>query len=146
MRTWYVKKLSKLTNISVRTLHYYDKINLLKPSARGPNGYRLYSEDDLLNLEQIIALKFFGFTLAQIRMIIQSKADTLKLLRSQLNLIQEEISYLENAQRKLLTSTISELESKKNVDWHGIVELIEAYAQANELKRQQTTEFFENQS
>lgn len=67
MKTWYAKELSKLANVTVRTLHYYDKIDLLKPSIRLENKYRLYSESDLAKLQQIIALKFFGFELNQIK-------------------------------------------------------------------------------
>ena len=48
MKQWYAKELSQLTQVSVRALHHYDKIGLLKPSMRLPNGYRLYSEKDLL--------------------------------------------------------------------------------------------------
>ena len=59
MTHWYVKTLSKLTGVSVQTLHHYDRIDLLKPSLRLSNGYRVYSEKDLLQLQQIIALKFF---------------------------------------------------------------------------------------
>lgn len=61
MSKWYVKDLSKLTGVSVQTLHYYDRINLLNPSLRLQNGYRIYTEQDLLRLQKIIALKFFGF-------------------------------------------------------------------------------------
>jgi DNA-binding transcriptional MerR regulator len=43
MKQWYVKELSQLTQVSVRTLHHYDKIGLLKPELRLSNGYRLYS-------------------------------------------------------------------------------------------------------
>ena len=50
MTQWYVKDLSKLTGISVQTLHHYDRIDLLKPSARLSNGYRIYSEKDLLRI------------------------------------------------------------------------------------------------
>ncbi len=66
MAKWYVKDLSKLTGVSVQTLHHQDKINLLKPSLRLSNGYRIYSEEDLLRLQQIVALKFFGFELTSI--------------------------------------------------------------------------------
>jgi DNA-binding transcriptional MerR regulator len=59
MAQWYVKDLSKLTGVSVRTLHHYDQVGLLKPSIRQENGYRLYSERDLLKLQQIVALKYF---------------------------------------------------------------------------------------
>ena len=75
MAQWYVKELSKLTNVSVQTLHHYDRINLLKPSVRLPNGYRLYSEKDLLKLQQIIALKFFGFSLSQIKILLSKDVD-----------------------------------------------------------------------
>ncbi|MBV8801763.1 MAG: MerR family transcriptional regulator, partial [Gammaproteobacteria bacterium] len=77
MTQWYVKDLSKLTHISVQTLHYYDRIGLLKPSVRLPNGYRLYSENDLLKLQQIIALKFFGFALPQIKKLLSSDVNML---------------------------------------------------------------------
>lgn len=75
MTKWYVKDSSKLTNISVQTLHYYDHIDLLKPSLRMSNGYRIYSEKNLLKLQQIIALKFFGFELAQIQTLLNGKVE-----------------------------------------------------------------------
>ena len=62
MKGWYIKAFADLTGVSVRTLHHYDKIGLLKPSIRQANGYRLYSEADLLKQQQIIALKFFQAT------------------------------------------------------------------------------------
>ncbi len=49
MTQWYVKDLSKLTNVSVQTLHHYDRIDLLKPSVRLANGYRVYSENEVLD-------------------------------------------------------------------------------------------------
>ena len=52
--------------------HHYDRIGLLKASYRLENGYRLYSESDLLRLQQIIALKFFGFELSTIKTLITS--------------------------------------------------------------------------
>ena len=74
MVQWYVKELSKLTGVSRRTLHHYDTFGLLKPSVRLDNAYRLYSEGDLLKLQQIIALKFFGFGLAQIKTLLAGDA------------------------------------------------------------------------
>lgn len=46
MTKWYVKDLSKITGVSTQTLHHYDRIDLLKPSIRLANGYRVYSEKD----------------------------------------------------------------------------------------------------
>jgi DNA-binding transcriptional MerR regulator len=66
--------------VSVRTLHYYDKIDLLKPSLRLTNGYRLYSDKDLLKIQQIIALKFFGFELSQIKLLLVKQDDIVENL------------------------------------------------------------------
>jgi len=52
--------------VSVRTLHYYDEIDLLKPTYRKSNGRRSYSEEELLKLMEIIFLKKFGFNLKKI--------------------------------------------------------------------------------
>jgi len=53
MAQWYVKDLSKITQVFVQTRHHYDRIGLLKPSIRLRNNYRLYSEKNLLRLQQI---------------------------------------------------------------------------------------------
>lgn len=49
MKQWYVKEISKLTHVSVQTLHHYDRIGLLTPSIRLANNYRVYSEKDFAN-------------------------------------------------------------------------------------------------
>lgn len=58
-----VNEISKLTGITVRALHYYDEINLLKPSENSKAGYRLYSNEDIETLHQIMFLKEIGFEL-----------------------------------------------------------------------------------
>ena len=75
MTQFYIKDLSKLTGVSPQTLHHYDRIDLLKPSVRMANDYRLYGEKDLLKLKKIVSLKFFGFELSQIRILLESNAD-----------------------------------------------------------------------
>jgi len=60
--------------VTVRTLHHYDRLGLLSPSGRTDAGYRLYSDRDLLRLEQILALKFIGFPLAEIRKLLKRDA------------------------------------------------------------------------
>ena len=65
MAQWRIKEVSNLTKISIRMLHHYDKIGLLTPSTRALNGYRWYSKGNIVTLQQIIALKFFGFSLSQ---------------------------------------------------------------------------------
>ncbi len=68
MRT--TSQVAKLTNVSVRTLQYYDEIGLLKPSETTPSGYRLYNDKALQTLQQILFFKELGFKLKDIRDII----------------------------------------------------------------------------
>lgn len=126
MTQWYVKDLSKLTNVSVQTLHHYDRINLLKPSIRPPNGYRLYSERDLLSLQQIIALKFFGFKLSQIKSLLAGNAGALDHLAAQAQFLEEKAKTMLEASRTLKSIT-SNVKNNKSIPWETIIKLIEVY-------------------
>ena len=64
MRT--VKDVSELTGISVRTLHYYDEIGLLKPTSCSEAGYRLYDDKALETLQQILFFREFDMPLKEI--------------------------------------------------------------------------------
>lgn len=63
---------AKRAYVSIRTLRYYDRVGLLSPSERTDSGYRLYSEQDLATLQHILALKFLGLTLEEIRRCLDS--------------------------------------------------------------------------
>src|ERR687890_2073595 len=65
-RYYRVGEVAALTQISVRTLHYYDRIGLLRPALHSAGGYRLYGESELLRLQQILTLRYLGFPLKQI--------------------------------------------------------------------------------
>lgn len=67
MKKYTVNQLAKEAKITVRTLHYYDQINLLKPSQRSDKGYRLYDFQDKLKLQQILFYKEIGLSLNQIK-------------------------------------------------------------------------------
>ena len=60
-------KFAKMAGITLRTLRYYDEVDLLKPSARGENGYRLYHESDMITLQRIIALRYLRFSVEEIQ-------------------------------------------------------------------------------
>lgn len=66
-----VKELATLSGVSIRTLHYYDKIGLL-PAERRPSGYRIYSQDHLLLLQQILLQKSMGLSLEAIKQALQA--------------------------------------------------------------------------
>lgn len=98
-----VGDLAKQTGVSVRTLHYYDEIGLLSPSDRTEVGYRLYSKDDIMRLQQIVSLKQIGFSLEEIRDCLaqhdRSFAEIIQLhaskLRQQIELSQKLLERLE---------------------------------------------------
>jgi MerR family transcriptional regulator, thiopeptide resistance regulator len=69
-----VKQLADLAGVSVRTLHYYDEIDLLKPSSVGENGYRYYADDEVLRLQQILFFRELDFSLQAIRTILDDPA------------------------------------------------------------------------
>lgn len=84
-----VNQLSKLASISVRTLHYYDEIGLLKPAQTLENGYRQYGEEELLKLQQILFFRELDFSLEEIQRILASpNFNRLEALRDQRNLIE----------------------------------------------------------
>jgi DNA-binding transcriptional MerR regulator len=66
-RTYQVKEVARLAGVSVRALHHYDEIGLLVPSGRARSGYRLYNDDDLLRLQQILIGRELGMPLEAIR-------------------------------------------------------------------------------
>jgi DNA-binding transcriptional MerR regulator len=67
-RTYQVRDVSRLAGVSIRTLHYYEEIDLLVPTGRTAAGYRLYTEDDLFRLQQILIGRDLGLSLEQIRL------------------------------------------------------------------------------
>jgi DNA-binding transcriptional MerR regulator len=64
------REFAELAGVTVRTLHHYDRIGLLKARRRTDAGYRLYESGDLQRLEQIVALKYIGLSLRQIGMLL----------------------------------------------------------------------------
>ena len=72
--TYKVSDIAELAGISVRTLHHYDRIGLLKPSQLSGTGYRLYQESDLEKLQHILFYKELGFSLNEIKEILDNPA------------------------------------------------------------------------
>lgn len=134
MTEWYVKELSELTQVSVQTLHHYDRINLLKPSLRLANGYRLYSERDLLKLQQIIALKYFGFTLSQIKTLVSTDVDMIDQFSVQSKLLEKKANTLLEASQAL-KHIVSDCSRDKSISWETIIKLIEVYRMTEQFEK-----------
>ncbi|HEV7344530.1 MAG TPA: MerR family transcriptional regulator [Devosia sp.] len=91
MKTYTVNQLAQLAGISVRTLHHYDEIGLLKPAFTGDNRYRYYGEEELLRLQQILIHRELEIPLADIAAILDAPGfDALAALQSQRQRIQEQ--------------------------------------------------------
>lgn len=98
-----VKEISDLTGVSVRTLHHYDNIGLLVPDDLTEAGYRLYSEDNLATLQQILFFRELGFSLGRVKELLDSPAfDRQEALEIQRNMLV--------AKRKQLDAVIETIE------------------------------------
>jgi DNA-binding transcriptional MerR regulator len=96
-------EFAELAGVTVRALHYYDRLGLLKP-RRTNSDYRLYRAEDLECLEQIVALKFVGFPLKQIKFLLdRDKSGLLEALRMQRRVLEKK--------RRLLDSAISAIQT-----------------------------------
>ena len=134
MTMWLVKDLSKLTNVSVQTLHYYDRVGLMKPSSRLHNGYRVYSEKDLLKLQQITALKYFGFSLLDIKRIMEGQVDAFKHFEVQAQLLEEKAKTLLEASQNL-KSLLSDVQHQESLPWQTIIHIMEIYHMTKNLEK-----------
>lgn len=95
MRT--VKEVSSLTGVSIRTLHYYDSIGLLKPTQTTESGYRLYDDTALERLQTILLFRELQFPLKEIRRILDSPAfDRNRALEQQIELLRLRKEHIEN--------------------------------------------------
>lgn len=94
MRT--VREMSRLTGVSVRTLHHYDAIGLLKPSQISPAGYRLYDSDALARLQSILLFRELRFPLKEIKaMLDKPDFDPQEALEQQIKLLELQAAHLQ---------------------------------------------------
>lgn len=92
-----INDVAKLTGITVRTLHYYDEIGLLKPSKITDAGYRIYDEKNLETLQQILLFREMNFPLSEIKEIISNpKFDRIDALEKHKNLLIKKRQRLDN--------------------------------------------------
>ncbi|MFC4565237.1 MerR family transcriptional regulator [Nocardiopsis mangrovi] len=80
-RTWKVGELARATGLTVRTLHHYEHIGVVPPSARTAAGHRVYDADDVRRLYRVVALRAFGLPLETIRLLLDGRLDLIGLLR-----------------------------------------------------------------
>lgn len=125
-RSYRVGEVATLTQTSVRTLHHYDQIGLLHPTAHSAAGYRLYGEDDVLRLQQILTLRYLGFPLKRIgELLDRPDFDLVASLRAQGVALRERIAELER-----ISASIGDLVEGRlatgDWSWELLVEASEA--------------------
>lgn len=97
-----VGNLAEKTGLTVRTLHYYEEIGLLRPAQRTPAGHRLYSHDDVLRLQRILSLRALGLSLEEIRATLEQTDCSLReVITRHLHLLQEQIDEKQDLYRRL---------------------------------------------
>lgn len=106
--------------VTARTLRFYDKVGLLSPSEYTEAGYRLYSDEDLWSLQQILALKFLGFSLEEIKVCLQTKPERLReALATQKAMMREKRSQLDAVLQAI--EKAEEALSSNQGDWETII-------------------------
>lgn len=112
--------------ITLKTIHHYDKENILKPSSYSEAGYRLYDDEDFARLQKILTLKFLGFSLDEIKTIVKSDylENGLKAsLSMQQEIIDEKINHL-NLVKKTINEAQHMLETKNFLEWDSFINII----------------------
>ena len=131
-------KFAEKAHVTLRTIRYYDKMNLLKPSMHTEAGARLYSDQDFAKLQQILLFKYLGFSLEEIREMTLASADphflneSLKIQKRLLQERQEELQSMILA----VDQTSAALEQKHEIDWEQMLNLIHLTDMETELRTQ----------
>lgn len=131
-------EFAKMAQVSVRTIRFYDKQNILKPSYVTPAGARFYTDSDFVKLQQILLLKYLGFSLDDIKGMTIDDIDY-HFLRNSLAMQKklvadriEQMQLVENA----IDNTVSALDKHLQIDWSQMLHLIHLTSMEKSLKSQ----------
>lgn len=118
-------EFARKANVTIRTVRFYDKQGILKPSRVSDAGYRLYTDEDFGRLQKILSLKYLGFSLEEIMALTinDDAEDIVHSLELQKDLIQKKIRHLEMMERTL-NDTFQIVKASGVIDWNNILNLI----------------------
>ncbi len=126
-------EFAELAGVTVRTLHHYDRIGLLRPSSYTEAGYRLYRKSDLVRLQQVVTLKFIGLSLKQIKDLLNRKSfDLTTALRQQREILTEKRDQLDLAIKAIETAQ-PVMGSSEEPDWKAFRKIIEVINMQNNM-------------
>lgn len=143
-RTYQVKEVAELSGVSVRALHHYDELGLLVPRGRTDAGYRLYDEQDLLRLQQILIGRELGLSLEDIRSSLDDPSfDRKGMLVRQRAELSKRVQRAE-AMRRAVERALALLEGEETMDMTPIFEGFEpSKYEAEAEKRWGNTEAYQ---
>lgn len=122
---WKIGELARATGLTVRTLHHYDEIELLRPSERSEAGHRIYADADVRRLYRIISLRQLGFPLTDIASLIESDdADPRAAVRRHLDAVEEQIG-LQQELRERLGAVLGLLDGSREPSTTQLLEIME---------------------
>jgi DNA-binding transcriptional MerR regulator/protein-L-isoaspartate O-methyltransferase len=119
-------EFAKKANVTLRTVRYYDRQGILKPSKVAANGYRLYTDADFAKLQKILSLKYLGFSLEEIMTMTINDKDKDFMKESiglQLHLVQKKMEHLKMVEQSL-KDTAERMELSEEIDWNEVIHLL----------------------
>jgi DNA-binding transcriptional MerR regulator len=138
-QSWKVGKLARLTGLTVRTLHHYDQLGLLSPSAWTPSGHRLYGEPDVRRLYRIVALRELGLPLEVIGDLLTGEPDLADLLRDHLGHVDQQLVAI-TALRRRLAAMVAAVQVVGSPPAADLLDLMEEVRKVDETMQRYFTE------
>ena len=119
-----IGELASATGLTVRTLHHYEEIGLLAASARSDAGYRLYGDEDVRRLYQIVALRQLGLKLDQIKAVLDGEADPMHVVKQHLEAVERALE-LQGELRERLIAVLASLDRSEEPTADDFLEALE---------------------
>ena len=131
-------EFARMAHVTLRTVRYYDKQDILKPSLVTESGARFYTDEDFAMLQQILLLKYLGFSLDDIREMTIGDSDyhfMLNSLNIQLRLVRDRIEQMQLVE-KAIQDTAQMIKEQHTIDWSQMLNLIHLTGMEKSLKNQ----------
>lgn len=124
-------------SVSAKTIRFYQEEGILEPSLVKENGYRYYEEEDIIKLQKIVALRYIGLPIKEIKEVLgEERSDQiLNSLELQKELLRQKILNLQGVVRKI-ESISEEIQDKKEADWEQIIRLMKILRMDEDLMQQ----------
>lgn len=131
-------EFARMAHVTLRTIRYYDKHDILKPSLVTASGARFYTDEDFARLQQILLLKFLGFSLDDILEMTIGDSDyhfMLNSLQIQLKLVRDRIEQMQLVENAIL-ETAQAIQTQHSIDWSQMLNLIHLTGMEKSMKNQ----------